>query len=81
MMPTSSHGRHSADAQMQLLVDDRVLPVIQLGPDFLLVDTAVGQARDEAMLVPRVDRSERRWRVRLPEGISPVSKRVALAVA
>ena len=61
-MPISSHGGHSADVQMQLLLHGRVLPVVQLGPDFLLLDTANDQAPGEATLVLRVDRSERRWR-------------------
>jgi len=54
------------------------LRVVQLGPDFLFLDVATDQAPGEGNLVLRVDRSVRRWRVRLPDGISAASKRVTI---
>lgn len=44
MMPTSSHGGHSADVRMHLLLRGTVIPVVQLGPHFLLLDAASDQA-------------------------------------
>lgn len=66
---------------MQLLLHGMTLPVVQLGPDFLLLDTATAQPPGEASLVLRVDESERRWPVCLPEGISAASKRVTMTTA
>jgi hypothetical protein len=66
---------------MQLLVNGLSLPVAQLGPDYLLLDAPVNHAPSIASIVLRVDASERRWNVYLPDGISAQSKRVALACA
>lgn len=66
---------------MHLLLRGKSIPVVQLGPDFLLLETASEQLPGEASLVLRVDQSERSWPVRLPEGISAASKRVTIAAA
>ena len=54
------------------------IPVAQLGPDFLLLDTPADHAPGPASILLRVDQSENRWDVRLPNGISSASKRVAI---
>ena len=54
------------------------IPVAQLGPDFLLLDAPADHAPGPASILLRVDQSEQRWDVRLPNGISSVSKRVAI---
>lgn len=64
---------------MQLLVNGFTLPVSQLGPDFLLVNTPVDHAPGSATVVMQIDESERRWNVRLPQGMSAESKRVQIA--
>lgn len=64
---------------MQLLVNGFTLPVSQLGPDFLLVNTPVNHAPGSATVVMQIDESERRWNVRLPHGMSAESKRVQIA--
>jgi hypothetical protein len=79
VLPLSSQGGHSARVNMQLLVNGYSLPISQLGPDFLLVSTPVNHAPDVATVVMQVDESERRWNVRLPQGISAESKRVQIA--
>ena len=66
---------------MHLLLRGKSIPVVQLGPDFLLLETSNEQLPGEASLVLRVDQSERTWPVRLPEGISAASKRVTIAAA
>ena len=76
----SSQGGHSAEVKMHLLLPGMSIPVVQLGPDFLLLDAPASLAPGEGRLVLRVDEHERCWRVRLPEGISTASKRVAIAV-
>ena len=64
---------------MHLLLNGESIPVAQLGPDFVLLDAAGEQPPGEGNLVLRVDESERSWRVRLPDGISANSKRIAIA--
>ena len=66
---------------MRLLVNGSSIAVAQMGPDFLLVDAPINHPPGNASLVLQVDQSERRWDVRLPEGISAASKRVAIAAS
>ena len=63
---------------MRLLVNGLSLPVLQMGPDFLLVDQPVNHPPTAASVVLQVDQSERRWNVILPEGISVGINRVAI---
>jgi hypothetical protein len=80
MMPRSSQGGNSAQVKMKLLITGSSLPVAQMGPDFLLVMEAVDLPPSNAIIVMQVDDAERRWDVHLPNGISLVSKRVAISV-
>ncbi len=75
----SSHGGHSALVKMRLLVNGDSIPVVQMGPDFLLVDAPINHPPGVGSVVLQVDQSERRWNVRLPNGISTASKRIAIA--
>lgn len=81
MITSSSQGGHTAQVKMRLLVSGGSIPVVQMGPDFLLVDAPFDQPPGDASVVLQLDASERRWSVRLPEGISAGSKRVAIAVS
>ncbi len=65
---------------MRLIVDGVIIPIRQMGPDFLFVDSASDHPPGEATIVLQVDDSERKWEVMLPEGISKASTRVALAL-
>jgi len=83
MIALDYHRSHSADVTMSLLVNGDLLPVAQLGPDFLLlgvvaVPAVVGPC--DAVVKLRVDNVERQWSVKLPQGISPASRRVRLAL-
>lgn len=64
---------------MKLLVNGLSLPVAQMGPDFVLLDEPVNHEPATAIMVLQVDSSERRWNVRLPDGISTTSTRVQIA--
>jgi hypothetical protein len=66
---------------MRLLVNGGSIPVVQMGPDFLLVDAPIDHPPGGASVVLQVDESERRWNVRLPDGISAASKRVTIAAS
>jgi len=77
----SSHGGHSADVRINLILNGDSIPVAQLGPGFLLLDAATDHPPGPASSVLRVDQSERRWNVRLPDGISAQSKRVVIVAS
>jgi len=79
MVPLSSQGGHSAQVNMRLLVNGLSLRVRQMGPDFVLVESPVNHPPAVAIMVLQVDQSERRWNVRLPNGISADKKRVEIA--
>ncbi len=64
---------------MHLLVNGLSLPVTQMGPDFVLVESPVNHPPAAASVVLQVDQTERRWNVRLPGGISANKKRVEIA--
>jgi len=81
MIASSSQGGHSAWVKMWLLVNGGSIPVVQMGPDFLLVDAPFDHPPGDASVVLQVDESERRWNVRLPDGISVNSRRVVIAVS
>ena len=66
---------------MRLLVNGGSISVLQMGPDFLILEESFDHPPADASVVLRVDESERRWNVRLPHGISSGSKRVAIAAA
>ncbi len=51
-----------------------------MGPDFLFVESASDYPPGEAMIFMQVDRSASQWKVKLPEGVSKGSTRVALAL-
>ena len=76
-----SYNGHSARVQMRLLVDGSTIGITQMGPDFLFIEPAADHPPGEATILLQVDDSERRWKVRLPEGISHASQRVPLALA
>ena len=77
----SSHGGHSAQVKMRLLVNGGSIPVVQMGPDYLIVDTTGDYPPGDARVILQVDQSERRWNVRLPNGISASSTRVTIAAS
>jgi hypothetical protein len=61
---------HSADVRMKLTVEGRVLPIAQLGPDFLILKEAADHPPGEAEITLSIDGSERRWKVYLPDGLA-----------
>jgi hypothetical protein len=78
MIDVSSNGGHSAQVKIQLLPDGGSVPIAQMGPEFLLIDAPFDHPPGEASLILPVDQSERRWNVRLPNGMSAGSNRVAI---
>ena len=80
MIAEQSYGAHSAQVEMRLLVNGGSIGITQMGPDFLFVESASDHPPGEATIVLQVDGSERCWKVRLPQGISKDSERVAIAM-
>ena len=64
---------------MRLLLNGSSIPVVQMGPDFLILQSATEHAPGDAMLELCVDANERRWKVRLPQGISSASRTVTIS--
>ena len=64
---------------MQLLFNGSSIPIAKMGPDYIIVHSTSDHPPCDASIVLKVDASERRWDVHLPNGISAGSKRVALA--
>jgi hypothetical protein len=80
MISEQSYGAHSALVKMRLIVNGATIRITHMGPDFLLIDSASDYPPGDATIILQVDQSERRWNVRLPDGISRDSKRVTLAL-
>jgi hypothetical protein len=59
----------------------RAFSVGQLGPDFLILDSAVDPPPVDATIFLSIDGNERQWDLRLPEGISAGSRRVVIGKA
>jgi hypothetical protein len=55
------------------------MSVAQMARDFVLVDSPVSHPPATACLILKVDQTERRWNVHLPNGISAKTRRVAIA--
>jgi len=64
---------------MQLLFNGVSIPIAQMGPDYIVLKSAGDHPPCNASIVLKVDDSERRWDVHLPDGISAQSRRVALS--
>ena len=70
---------HSAQVKMRLLLNGSSIPIVQMGPDFLILQSAMEHPPGDATLELCVDASERRWKVQLPRGISSASRTVTIA--
>ena len=66
---------------MRLLVNGSSIPVAQMGPDFLILESAAEHPPTDATIERRIDACERRWKVRLPHGLSNTSRTVFMAQA
>ena len=75
----TSQGGHSARVKISLLVSGDAVSVVQMGPDFLLLERPFDHPPVDASVVMRVDESERTWNIHLPHGISAASRRVDIS--
>lgn len=79
MMSEQHHGAYSAQVEMRLIVNGASLSITHMGPDFLIIESPGEHPPGEATIVLRVDQNERRWTVRLPDGLHPGQKRVQIS--
>jgi hypothetical protein len=79
MIAEQSHGAYSAHVEMQLIINGISYSITHMGPDFLFVESPVEVPPGEATIVLQVDQSERRWNVRLPDGLQPGHNRVEIS--
>ena len=79
MIKSSGQGGPSAQVKMRLLLNGSSIPIVEMGPDFLVLESATEHPPGDATLELCVDANERRWKVRLPEGISGGSRTVAIS--
>lgn len=72
-IPTAGY---SSMVRLELVVGDQTLELGQIGPDLIHVRTPVSLPPCDADVVMHIDGRERRWPVRLPDGISSHSRLV-----
>lgn len=70
---------HSADVRMELRVNGCVLPIGQLGPEFIIMRDAPAHAPTEGEIHMWIDDEYSHWRVRLPDGIDPKQELTKIA--
>jgi hypothetical protein len=64
---------------MELFLNGDVLPIAQLGPSFLILKTPVDHPPADAEISLSIDGHERRWSVRLDEGVSAAQRRTSIS--
>jgi hypothetical protein len=79
MIESFGQGGHSAQVKMRLLLNGSSMPIMQMGPDFLIVQSPVEHPPTDATIELCIDASERRWPIRLPHGMSAASRAVAIS--
>ena len=78
-VPNRNSYGHSADVRMTLSVNGHVLPIAQLGPDFLILRTSVEHVPAVAEISFSIDGNQRRWTVHLVNGIHPDRLKTAMS--
>ena len=64
---------------MELCLNGHVLPIAQLGPDFLVLTTPTDHPPADAEIAMWIDGREDRWRVRLADGIRAGERKTAIS--
>jgi hypothetical protein len=78
MILNQHYGAHSAAVDMRLIVDGTTLSITHMGGDFLILESSIDHPPTEATIVLKIDESERRWTVRLPEGLRRGQERISV---
>jgi hypothetical protein len=72
---------HSAIVRMELYVNGLVLPIAQLGPNFLVLGNPIDHPPVDAEIGMWIDGREERWRVRLADGIKAGQRKTSISRA
>jgi hypothetical protein len=70
---------HSAVVRMELHVNGQVLSIVQLGPDFIMVDDPTDHSPGAAEIAMWVDGHASRWPVYLVDGIASANEKARIA--
>ena len=82
MNATPTRTSHSAQVEMRMFVNGSVVPVAQLGPDFvILAQPAEAHPPADAEIEITVDGATDRFAVNLPAGLAAGGKRVPISTA
>ena len=70
---------HSADVRMHLRLNGHVLPIAQLGPDFLVLKDPIDHPPAEAEIDMSIDTDRKSWRVYLTNGLAVGTRKSRIA--
>lgn len=76
---STRHYGHSADVRILLYLNGHVLPIGQLGPNFFMLDKPFDHPPADAEIFMSIDGSEKRWPVRLVDGISATQRETRIS--
>jgi hypothetical protein len=79
MKASNSTSGHSADVRLHLFINGHVLPIAQLGPDFLVLRTPADYPPSDGEIHMVIDGQASRWPVRLADGIKADQRKTAIA--
>jgi hypothetical protein len=65
-----NNATHSADVRIQLRLNGHLLPVAQLGPDFLVLKYPIDHPPDDAEIDMSIDGQQSRWAIHLIDGLA-----------
>ena len=68
-MVMQQQAGHSAEVEMQLLLNGYTLPISHMGPGHIRLRQPTQHPPAEAEIVLMIDGHESKWRVMLPEGL------------
>ena len=72
---------HSARVRMELRIHGQVVPIAQMGPDFVIVKEPVEFPPGQAEIFMSIDGSARSWHVYLVEGVTARRRETRIAPA
>jgi hypothetical protein len=70
---------HSADVRMELRLIGHVLPIGQLGPNFLVLRNPIDHPPTDGEIALSIDGHQERWAVRLPDGLCGSQRRARIS--
>jgi len=73
------NAAHSANVRIRLRLNGHVMPVAQLGPDFLVLKEPFDHPPDVGDIEMSIDGREIRWRVDLVDGVKSQVRKTRIA--